>query len=510
MKRSSTSTCCLTLPLKLEKWQEDRLAKRLEIARQIYNTMVGKELKEWRKAQDSPEYRAIQKQINALDWKNPQDQPALKKLYQARKKLLEDNGFTENGFKSEIKKYYKHFNDNIGSNVAAHCIASQVWAAFNKMLFTKTGKKVHFKRPGELNSVRGFSQKKSGGVEIMFRGTYIEWKGLKLPLKLSPNNPYETEMLQRHVKYVRILRKPGKSKDRWYAQLSLEGKPAIKHDPSTGEVKHPVGHGSVGLDIGPQTLAYVASSEVNLVELADRVQNIEQEKRRLQRKMDRSRRASNPDNYNENGTIKRGVKLTRNKSKRYLQLQKELSYLQHRQAEIRKLQHIELANHLLSLGDRFYVEDMPWPALAHRARQTEISEKTGRYKRKKRFGKSIANKAPASFVQILKLKCVSLDLPGVVEVPTTLRASQYNHLSQEYIKKPLSQRWNVMPDGHKIQRDLYSAFLLQHCNAQQTGFDQETLERDYPQFVHLHTSAIQYLSTLPKTPSSMGIRRSVS
>lgn len=45
MKKSNTDTCCLTLPLKLEKWQEDRLAKRFEIARQIYNTMVHAELK---------------------------------------------------------------------------------------------------------------------------------------------------------------------------------------------------------------------------------------------------------------------------------------------------------------------------------------------------------------------------------------------------------------------------------------------------------------------------------
>lgn len=375
MARSTTATCCLTLPLRLEKWQEDRLAKRMEIGRQIYNTMVGKERKKLRNAQNAPEYRALQKQIDALDWKDPKDKPALSKLYKAREKFLKTSGFTEYAFKTDIKEYYKHFGENIGSAVAVHGIAAQVWAAFEKMLFTKDGKKVHFKCPGELNSVRGFSQKKSGGVEIMFRGTYIEWKGLKLPLKLSPNNHYETEMLQRHVKYVRILRRPGKSKDRWYAQLSLEGKPTVKYDPATGEVKHPVGHGTVGLDIGPQTLAYAAADEVDLVELADRVQDMEREKRRLQRKMDRSRRATNPDNYNADGTIKRGVKLTRNKSKRYYKLQKELAYIQHRQAEIRKIQHIALANHLLSLGDCFYVEDMPWPALAHRAKQTEISEK---------------------------------------------------------------------------------------------------------------------------------------
>ena len=45
MKKSNTDTCCLTLPLKLEKWQEDRLAKRFEIARQIYNTLVRAEFK---------------------------------------------------------------------------------------------------------------------------------------------------------------------------------------------------------------------------------------------------------------------------------------------------------------------------------------------------------------------------------------------------------------------------------------------------------------------------------
>lgn len=42
---STTDTFCLTLPLKLEKWQEDRLSKRFEIARQIYNTLVSYELK---------------------------------------------------------------------------------------------------------------------------------------------------------------------------------------------------------------------------------------------------------------------------------------------------------------------------------------------------------------------------------------------------------------------------------------------------------------------------------
>lgn len=511
MKKFSTDTCCLTLPLKLEKWQEDRLSKRFEIARQIYNAMVGAELKKLRKVKRSAEYREIQEHIQSLDWKKASDKPKLKKLYKVRDTLLEKAGFTEKYFKSDMKGYYKHFNENIGSNVAVHGIAPQVWAAFEKMLFKKEGKQVHFKKAGDIHSLRGYSATgKSGGVEIIFRGTYIEWKGLKLPLKLSPHNAYEAEMLSYRVKYVRLIRKPGKTKDRWYAQLSLEGKPVVKRDSLSDKPVYPVGHGVVGLDIGPQTLAYASEKEADLLELADQVQNIEQEKRRLQRKMDRSRRATNPDNYNADGTIRRGVKLTRNKSRRYRKLQRELAYLQHRQAETRKRQHTALANHLLTLGDCFYVEDMPWPSLTHRARQTEVSEKTGRIKRKKRFGKSVANKAPAMLIGILRQKCISRGLPGVVEVPTSVKASQYNHQTREYTAKSLSQRWNTMPDGSRIQRDLYSAFLLQHYCAQTGSFHQASLERDYPQFVQLHDQVIQRLSTMPKTLSSMGIRRSVS
>lgn len=508
--KSTTATCCLTLPLKLEKWQEDRLAKRFEIARQLYNTLVGAELKKLHKLERTPEYRENQRKLRELYANGQESTPECRALGKKRSKFLNDCGFSEYGFKTAMKDYYKHFNQNIGSSVAMHGIAPQVWQAFEKKLYGN-GEKVHFKRLGEVNSVRGYSKAgKSGGVEIMYRGTYIEWKGLKLPIKQSPNNDYETRMQTHRVKYVRLLRKPGKNKDRWYAQLTLEGIPEIKYNSNTGEPIHPVGKGIVGIDIGPQTLAYSAKTETGLLELADRVRNIEDEKRRIQRKMDRSRRATNPDNYAEDGTIRRGVKLTRNKSQRYLILQRELAYLQHQQAEIRKMQHTELANRLISLGDTFYVEDMEWPSLTHRAKKTEISEKTGRFKRKKRFGKSVANKAPAMLITLLANKCQSLGLPGVVRVPTSVKASQYNHQSDTYEKKSLSQRWNKMPDGGRIQRDIYSAFLLQHMNPDLKGFDKKALEEDYPQFVRYHDETIQELSKKEKTLTSMGIAQTAS
>ena len=307
-KHSSTPTCCLTLPLRLEKWQADRLAKRFEIARQIYNTLVHYELKKLRQLERSSEYRNVQSQLSTLYQENKKESTEYRKASQIRGKLIKDAGFDEYAFKHDMKEFYKHFNSNIGSNVAVHCIAPQVWRAFEKN-FYGNGKRIHFKKPGGICSLQGATYSAhSGGSEIMFRGTYIEWKGLHLPLKLDPNNQYETEMLQKRVKFVRILRRPGKKSDHWYAQLVLEGVPAIKRNSTTNELVHPVGHGPVGIDIGPQTIAYVSQGVASLEELADRVQNIEHEKRIIQRKMDRSRRAMNPDNYAPDGTIRKGVR----------------------------------------------------------------------------------------------------------------------------------------------------------------------------------------------------------
>lgn len=511
MARAVTDTCCLTLPLTLEKWQSDRLEKRFEIARQIYNTLLNFELKKLRRLEQSDEYAGIHTVLQNLYQEGKKETQDYKRFSQRRKELLKKAGFSEYTFSADMKPLYKHFSDSIASKVAVLGIAKDVWRAFDKLLFGN-GKSVHFKKRGELKSVKGYNSAAgaSGGTEIIFRGTYIEWNKLKLPVQLDPGNKYETEMLQKRVKYCRIIKKAGRTKPRWYVQLMLEGRPAVKCDRITGKPIHPVGNGPVGIDIGPQTIAYVSNTEAKLQELADGVKNIEREKRLLLRKMDRSRRALNPDNYSDNGTVKRGIKLNWVKSNRYLRLQHDLSALLRDQAELRKRQHNELANHLLSLGNRFFVEDMEWPALTHRAKKTEISEKTGKYKRKKRFGKSVSNKAPAMLTAMLNQKLTSRGLNGIVKVPTKVKASQYNHLTGVYTQKPLSQRWNDMPDGKRIQRDLYSAFLLQHMNETLNGFDNAKLRLDYPRFIEQHDDVILNLQNSKHTISSMGIRRTAS
>ena len=132
---------------------------------------------------------------------------------------------------------------------------------------------------------------------------------------------------------------------------------------------------------------------------------------RIMRQMDRSRRAMNPQYFNENGTIKRlkrknGHKQIRhwNYSKNYYRLLHRLRDLNRKLAAVRKTEHYILANELLTYGNEFVVEDMNYKALQKRSKKTKINPKTGRAHTKKRFGKSIGRCAPALFITILGQK----------------------------------------------------------------------------------------------------------
>ena len=74
--------------------------------------------------------------------------------------------------------------------------------------------------------------------------------------------------------------------------------------------------------------------------------------------MDRSKRSTNPDNYNEDGTIKKqgNKKVIWNKSNHYIKYQNELRELYRKQAAIRRYQHECLANYIISLDNKMYVE----------------------------------------------------------------------------------------------------------------------------------------------------------
>jgi len=483
-------------PLITEKYQEDVLNKRFEIGRNIYNSLVNVTLKRYNEMVKTKLYRFIKSELAEIYKSNDKTKLKHKKeLCTQLNELHKQYKLSEYSFYADVKLMQHHFKKNIDAFTSQQ-IASRVWKSYDKLLFGN-GKKVHFKRYNELNSLEG----KSNNTGIRFKENNLLWNGLKIPVYINYNNPYEDQAMQNEITYCRIVRKYVRNKYKFYLQILFKGNPPIKIDKNTGEIKHSLGNGNVGLDIGTQTIAISSNNEVKLLELADKVQNIENEKRLCLRKLDRSKRANNPDNFNENGTIKKqgNKRVVWIKSKKYIKTQNKLKEIYRKQADVRKLQHEQLANYILSLGDNIFVETMNYAGLQKRSTKTEKNDK-GKFKKKKRFGKSLANKAPSMLLDIINRKLIYHDKQLIKINTWSVKASQYNHITGEYNKKELEQRWNDL-DGIKIQRDLYSAFLIQHINDDLCSINQEGCKEDFDKFMVLHDLEIERLSNMKLKPA---------
>lgn len=478
-------------PLKTEKYQEDILNKRFEIGRQIYNSLVNITQKRYKEMIKTKTYRNL---VSQLSGDKTKDKPIWEQINEIRKQF----GMSEYSFYNDVKRIQHHFSKNIDA-LTARSIASNLWKAYEK-LFHGNGEYIHYKRYGSTNSLEGNTNKQG----IRFKDNMILWNGLKILVVINYDNYYENQALKSEITYCRIVRKFVRKKYKYYVQITFKGNPPLKVNNETGEVKRYIGEGDVGIDIGTSTIAYSSATDVKILELADKVQNIEDEKRGLLRKMDRSRRATNQNNYNEDGTIKKqgSKRITWNKSNHYVKYQNELKELYRKQADVRKYQHECLANKIMSLGENIYVEKMNFAGLSKRSTKTERNEK-GRFKKKKRFGKSIANRAPSMLLGIIDRK-LSYYGKRLIKIDTwSAKASQFNHFDGTCNKKKLSQRWNDF-NGTKVQRDLYSAFLIMNVADDLKSFDISKCNERFDNFYRLHNLEVERL-TGHKNLSSIGI-----
>jgi hypothetical protein len=141
----------------------------------------------------------------------------------------------------------------------------------------------------------------SNAAGIRWRTDHVDWSGLALRPHFDPRDPdgVQTFALQGRVKYVRIARKTIGSRKRWFVQLVCSRAPKWKE-------KNPVGEGTVGLDLGPSTVAVVGDSAASLGQFCPGLPDFEKKVKKLKRAMDRSKRLSNPKNFNPDGTVKPG------------------------------------------------------------------------------------------------------------------------------------------------------------------------------------------------------------
>ena len=211
-------------------------------------------------------------------------------------------------------------------------------------------RRVRFKGRHQLDTVEG--KTKASGPR--WRGTHVEWKGLELQARLDPKDLVQAHGLACPVKYVRLVRRKLGERNRFYAQLVCEGTPYQKP-------QHHLGSGIVGLDLGPSAIAVVSEEAALLQAFCPEVAPDAKALRRLDRKLDRQRRANNPSNYDERGQVKRGPKRWK-VSKRQRKVQARRREVHRKLAATRKRSHGQLAHRVLGMGSAFQLEQLSYRA----------------------------------------------------------------------------------------------------------------------------------------------------
>ena len=423
MPKARTPSFILELPLAVSTGDERVLLGRFEAGRRLYNVLL----------QDALKRLALMRQSKA--WQAARTLEKGPERTAAFRVCASHHGFNEYALQAAARQHKDAagFDGRMSANELQK-LATRVWGAVSEYAYGTRGKPRFKSVRRPLHALEGKSNKQ--GIRWQADVGCVVWSGVYLPARLptATQDPYVIAALQARTKYCRLLWRKVRGRRRWFVQLVQEGVPPQKYDFfAAGQI--------VGLDIGPSTIAIVADEAVALERFAPGVVEPAAEKRRIQRALDRSRRACNPDNYAPDGTVKKGVK-TWHRSKRYKKLAAQAAELERRLAATRKKEHGTLANKVLGLGTVIQTEKLSYKAF------------------QRQFGRSVKNRAPGAFIELLSRKAASAGGKVVALNTWRLKMSQYDHVTGTYTKKPLSQRWHPLGAGAQwVQRDCYSAFL---------------------------------------------------
>ena len=334
--------------------------------------------KDYRDAQNLIKELTIQ--INSLD-EFKESKQLIQELRKQRKEqydiiynIKKMFDWSEFGFINDMKKYRKYYKANLNSTICDN-LSGRCFKAFEKMESElikdqyrndedKVNPCVHYKRKDSLRCLT--AKKNSTGIRFSLdegnRIGTVKWQGLVFSIDLSKCTLYEWQALQSEICYCAVKREKIKGKWKYYIQITLKGHVPDKFDKQTGELKRQLGKGNVGLYFTSTSLTVSTENGVKTYPLE--IKNNEDEKTELLQKMDASRRATNPDNYNEDGTSKEKSEIKGwHFSKAYKKYRAELYEIYRKECEEKKLLQEILANEVIASGDVFNCNKMDFKFL---------------------------------------------------------------------------------------------------------------------------------------------------
>jgi putative transposase len=219
-----------------------------------------------------------------------------------------------------------------------------------------------------------------------------------------------------------------KSNGQWFVNCQIRNQDFIPC-PTEGD--------AIGIDVGMYSL--LALSDGTMYENPRWYRNDLKRRQRLGREADRRRRASNPGNYNEDGTVKENAVIWR-KSNRLRETEQQVRRMDEKATRQRKHFYHQVTDELTKTYRLIAIEDISPQFMIHN----------------KHLAMSAYDAAWSTFFQMLEYKCV---MRGVELVKVNPRnTSQVCSGCGEIVTKPLSQRVHrCVSCGLEIDRDVNAA-----------------------------------------------------
>ena len=230
-----------------------------------------------------------------------------------------------------------------------------------------------------------------------------------------------------------------------------EKNPTLWHAPGkfnkeTGELRT-LGEGTVGVRIGLNSIIAVNKDKTfKYVFKGDA--EIQEEIAEIQAKMNRSMVANNPDNYNEDGTAKKGRRKWV-RSNRYFKLRNRMRELRRISIVRRRIEYHEVANIIAQMGESFVINKIDFKNLQERKPLEQNPD--GSCKSRKNQGEKIRAHAPAEMVSYLVTRITSLNGQVSYVNEKDLKLNTYDHISGKHERTP---------EINQLDPKVYYAFLL--------------------------------------------------
>ena len=330
---------------------------------------------------------------NLLELYGKADNPADKKNYAQQLKQMQEN---ENVTWDFCRKTMQTLQVNYKIDaVLALTKAEAVWKGVETCLY-RNGKTIHFTEEGVYPAL--IAKQINRCIILTAKDGSLQFKYGSMVFGAKINDTFEQEEADAVIHYltnksqmdkaaidsykdngscistyrpcyVSLVPQIIRGKRRIYIHICIEGTPKVKRN-KNGQPRHALGQGVVGEDLGPRSIAVTHKDGVfleNIRCVGKKPEAVQEEIANLQSAIARSLIATNPQNFNDDGSMKSGNliwNISNNCKKKILQFK---DCCRRKSINIH-LGINQLVNYIRSLGDTLIIEENNASALAKRGR----------------------------------------------------------------------------------------------------------------------------------------------